>query len=83
MIRHIFWITERNLVYVFRDAAVILRRRPRYLSTLARRAVWIGKTCEVDVRDETFRGVKWGRVLFFNSWEPKKHGRTSVGKRAL
>jgi hypothetical protein len=80
MIRHVFWITERNLVYVHRDAIVILGRRPRYLETLARRANWIGKTCEVGVWDETFRGIKASRVRFFNSWKPKK--RSAGGSHA-
>jgi len=73
MICHVFWITERNLAYVRRDAIVIRGQTHRYMRTLARRANWIGKTCEVEVRNETFRGTKVSRVWFFNSWKPKKH----------
>ncbi len=34
--------------------------------------VWLGKTVEVGVKDDTYGGVKRSRVNFFNPWSPKE-----------
>ena len=71
-IKHIFWVTEKMLPYLARDGRVIRGRKLRYLRTFAKRRYWIGQTCEISVKDETFRGVTVSRVRYFDPWKPAK-----------
>lgn len=76
-IEHVFWVTQKNLAYIKRDIAAILGRDLKSLSELAK-IVWLGKTCEVGVKHEIYRGFKQSRVSYFNPWNPdaeKKGGK--------
>ncbi len=77
VIEHVFWVTQKNLAYIKRDIAAILGRDLKNLSELTS-IVWLGKTCEVGVKHEVYRGFKQSRVSYFNPWNPdaeKKSGK--------
>jgi hypothetical protein len=71
VIEHVFWVTQKNLPYLKRDAATILGRDLKSLSELTA-TTWAGLTCEVGVKHEVYQGFKNSRVSFFNAWSPKK-----------
>lgn len=71
VIEHVFWVTEKNLSYIKRDAATILGRDLKRLSELAS-PIWAGKTFEAGVKHEVYQGFKNARISFFNPWSPKK-----------
>jgi hypothetical protein len=70
VIRHTFWMTGKSLAFHMRDARVILGHSLRRLDKFAKAAFWVGKTCKVVIRDETFRGVTYSRVHLFDRWQP-------------
>lgn len=72
VIRHVFWMTKYALAYHMRDAHVILGHPLKSMSKFARSAGWIGKTCEVNVKGETYGGAPVSRVHFFDTWKPKQ-----------
>ncbi len=70
IIEQVFWITQKNLGYLKRDIATILGRDLKALSELTQ-ITWIGKTCEIGIKHEVYRGFKQNRITFFNPWTPE------------
>lgn len=79
IIEHVFWITQANLRYLKRDVETILGRPPKSLAEL-KEIVWLGKTCEVGLRAEIYRGFKSSKVNYFNAWAPGKAAQEAAGK---
>lgn len=76
VIEHVFWVTQKNLGFLKRDIATLLGRDLKSLSELTK-ITWLGKTCEVGVKHEVYRGFNQSRVSYFNAWNPdsdKKKG---------
>lgn len=80
LIEHVFWVTQKTISYIKRDIATILGRDLKSLSELTK-IVWLGKACEVGVRDDTYGGFKRSRVSFFNPWQPKGGAKASGSGR--
>jgi hypothetical protein len=76
---HVFWVTQKNLPFVKRDASTIAGRDIDTLGELTKIA-WAGRTFEGVVRDETYQGRISSKIAFINPWSPKaeegddKHG---------
>jgi len=79
IIEHVFWVTQANMKYLKRDAATILGRDLKSLAELTA-VQWLGKTCEVGLRAETYGGFKRSRVNYFNSWVPAKGAQEASSK---
>lgn len=71
VIEHVFWVTQKNLPYLKRDASTILGRDVKSLAEL-QSPIWAGKTVEGGVKHEVYNGFKNARISFFNAWAPKK-----------
>jgi hypothetical protein len=71
VVEHVFWVTQKNLGYIKRDISAILGRDIASLRELET-TVWVGKTCEVGIKHEVYRGFNQARVSFINAWKPGK-----------
>jgi hypothetical protein len=80
VIEHVFWVTQKNLGFLKRDIATIIGRDLKSLNELTT-LVWLGKTCEVGIKDDTYGGFKRSRVSFFNPWQPKGGAKAGGGKQ--
>ncbi len=70
VIEQVFWVTQKNLGYLKRDIATILGRDLKNLNELTQ-ITWVGKTCEIGIKHETYKGFKQNRIIFFNAWTPE------------
>jgi hypothetical protein len=77
IIEHVFWITQKNLGYLKRDLSTILGKEITSLNEL-KTTTWVGRTCEVGVKNEVYRGFNQSRVNFFNAWNGKDAGGKSA-----
>jgi len=71
VIEHVFWVTQKNLAYIKRDAATILGRDLKTINELTT-TPWVGSTCEIGIKHEMYNGFKNEKVSFFNAWKPQK-----------
>ncbi len=67
VIGHAFWLTPLTVPYNAQNARAILGRP---VKRLKRVTSWVGKTCEIDVKDDIFNGVTRSRVNVFKPWAP-------------
>jgi hypothetical protein len=78
VVEHVFWVTQKNLGFIKRDIATILGRDLTSLNELSK-ITWCGRTCEVGVKHEVYKGFTQSRVSFFNVWKPGAGGNAASG----
>lgn len=67
---HVWWITDKMLPYIKRDASTVLGREVVSMAELAK-VQWAGHTVEFGLKDESYNGFVNSKVSFFNPWDPK------------